>query len=162
MSIIETGDCIRDRFNARVRVAGQDECWCWIGWIDPKGYGRIKINRKSVRSHRVAMTYHLGREIIPSEQVLHSCDNPRCCNPSHLRLGTNADNMRDVAERGRRHGDRNNNHTLSHEQASKIIRRANTGERHKDIAKDFQTTRQNVSAIVAGVRWPHLTKATLA
>jgi len=60
----------------------------------------VSFRGKLWGAHRVAFTFHHGRE--PQKYVLHSCDNPGCCNPAHLREGTQLENMRDMNERGRR------------------------------------------------------------
>jgi hypothetical protein len=73
-------------------------CWIWKGAI-AHGYGTITWNGKSSRAHRVS--YLLAHGNPGDLLVLHECDNPPCVNPSHLRLGTNADNMHDRDTRGR-------------------------------------------------------------
>lgn len=80
-------------------------CWEWQGAATAKGYGRVKIDRKLYSPHRVVAW---AMDIAPSmgdpsrtTVVMHSCDNPRCCNPEHLSLGTHSENMIDCAKKGR-------------------------------------------------------------
>lgn len=82
------------------QVDKSGECWLWTGCRDDQGYGRTWADGKSTNTHRLA--YRLAHGEIPeSAYVLHSCDNPPCVNPAHLRIGTQLDNMRDRSERGR-------------------------------------------------------------
>jgi len=74
-------------------------CWEWTSSIDSKGYGRLTVNYKSIRAHRLSMLLH-GYEI-KNKCVLHHCDNRRCVNPEHLYLGTAQDNADDRVNRGR-------------------------------------------------------------
>lgn len=74
-------------------------CWEWRG-SRVRGYGQLKVNGHPLRAHRMA--YELVCGAVPDGlMVLHSCDNPKCCNPAHLRAGTAADNYQDAVERGR-------------------------------------------------------------
>jgi hypothetical protein len=80
--------------------ADEDGCWEWTGARDRDGYGVKKIDGRQWRVHRLAYMEATGED--PGElHVLHSCDNPPCYRPSHLRLGTNADNVADKVARGR-------------------------------------------------------------
>lgn len=92
-------------FTRRIKKAGPNECWVWDGRTDKHGYGYLTVRdgykTKSVKATRWVMEKHLGRKLNPEEWVLHSCDNPPCCNPNHLRLGTAKDNARDRVNRGR-------------------------------------------------------------
>lgn len=77
-----------------------DECWPWTGYVNDAGYGQFRSGGKLYRAHRVALA-RSGVEVPDSAFVLHSCDRPSCVNPNHLRVGTLADNNRDIAIRER-------------------------------------------------------------
>jgi hypothetical protein len=90
-----------DRFWKKVIKGKEDECWLWIGVINKGGYGRISIKEKSILIHRFSYELHKGK--IPNGlYVLHSCDNPPCCNPKHLWLGTLSENTQDMWNKNRR------------------------------------------------------------
>lgn len=97
---------IATRFWRKVKRGPPDECWPWTGRRGGRGYGRVG----SCGAHRLA--WELTNGAIPAGLwVLHRCDNPPCVNPSHLWLGTHADNMADMRAKGRsargdRHGSR--------------------------------------------------------
>jgi hypothetical protein len=82
------------------KVAKGDECWVWTAYLDERGYGRVGFNGKVQYAHRVAYQLEVG-PIPEGAHILHSCDNPPCVNPAHLRAGTRSDNMRDKVARGR-------------------------------------------------------------
>jgi len=90
------------------KSAGPDACWPWTAARQDFGYGKFfvkKVNRKAVFEGAHRMAWQLTRGDIPSGQcVRHGCDNPPCCNPSHLQLGTQADNADDMAQRNRGRG----------------------------------------------------------
>lgn len=97
------GQLIEDRFWKKVNVVKGNECWNWISFCNPKGYGMFRIGGRKGRmwlSHRVAWVLTHG-DILDDLQVLHRCDNPPCVNPAHLYLGRNSDNIRDKVDRGR-------------------------------------------------------------
>lgn len=77
-----------------------DACWPWPFYVQTQGYGQIHQNGRKLLTHRCAAASLLGT-IPRGVLVRHGCDNPPCINPSHLHLGTHADNMRDIVERGR-------------------------------------------------------------
>jgi hypothetical protein len=85
-------------FWARVDKGG--ECWTWTKGCT-KGYGTFRENGRLVYAHRRSFELATGETLTPDVEVLHSCDNPPCVRPDHLRRGTQADNMRDMSERGR-------------------------------------------------------------
>lgn len=88
------------------RSGGPDACHPWTGHRNRYGYGSLAYidpdtgKRRAIMASRAALMVALGRPIPPDLFVLHACDNPPCCNPRHLREGTQADNMRDRIEHG--------------------------------------------------------------
>lgn len=83
-------------------TGGGSSCWAWTRYTDKDGYGVVYRRHKdnNERAHRVAWELTFG-EIPCGLLVLHSCDNPQCCNPNHLFLGTTLDNVRDKMAKGR-------------------------------------------------------------
>jgi hypothetical protein len=80
----------------------QNGCWNWIG-ATASGYGRFKQNGKLYSAHREMYSMTFGSDGMDGKQVCHKCDNPKCCNPEHLFLGTRSENMLDCVRKGR-HG----------------------------------------------------------
>lgn len=86
------------------RLAGTDNpdgCWYFTGWLDKDSYGILMAGGYHQRAHRVA--WALANGPIPEGlNVNHGpCDAPPCCNPAHLYVGTQLENMADAMERGR-------------------------------------------------------------
>ena len=89
-----------ERFWKNVTVTSVSDCWEWTGLRGRQQYGRThRIEGKERKAHRVA--WALANDEWPSDLILHSCDNPPCCNPAHLRRGTVADNHGDMVARKR-------------------------------------------------------------
>lgn len=163
-----------NRFWSRVRRGADDECWPWTGHLIRTGYGRLSVKGKSRASHRLA--YFIQHGIDPMElPILHSCDNPPCCNWRHLRADTYQSNRlesvakgRDNTARGDRHGARTKPESLTRgedsvnakltAEAVAEIRRiyAAGGISQQVIADMFNISRENVGLIVRNKRWAHL------
>ena len=86
-----------DRFWSYVNKTAT--CWEWTGGLNGKGYGGFWLNGKTILAHR--HSYELSKANEPSLFLLHSCDNPKCVNPEHLREGTHQENMDDKVQRNR-------------------------------------------------------------
>ena len=87
-------DKAKQRFWKHIDKRGPDECWLWQKSLR-EGYGAFRTAQRSISAHRLAyvLDNSLNLEDINGWFVLHSCDTPRCCNPKHLRLGTQQDNI---------------------------------------------------------------------
>lgn len=152
---------LADRFWAKVDRRSPDECWPWLGGTDPRGYGTVwsQVLGRKDKAHRVSLSLQLGRSITDGLEVLHSCDNPRCVNPEHLREGTHQENMQDMAERNQqwrenmsraRQGERHPRARLTNEQAGEVRRRHRDGEQQSDLADAFGVGRSVVGGICRG------------
>lgn len=88
------------RFHARIKRGNSSDCWPYQGYsLGGYGHYNYKKGGRSVRAHRLAYYLHYG--IWPTVNVLHHCDNPPCCNPCHLFVGTHADNVADKVAKNR-------------------------------------------------------------
>jgi len=144
---------LADRFWEKVKKGSPDECWLWTGSLfQPQGYGRVIVNRKRQKAHRVA--WEITRGAIPEGKwVLHKCDNPPCCNPAHLYLGNVIDNARDMMERGRRKGPIGTEHPLAKLNTEKVQQiRAARGTIHK-IAQRYGVADSLISRIRLRKSW---------
>jgi hypothetical protein len=83
---------LEERFWANVDKSG--ECWEWTGRRSA-GYGVLSVGHRNVRATRLAVEL-TGRAVAPEQIVMHTCDNPPCVRPDHLRVATQADNVRDM------------------------------------------------------------------
>ena len=92
---------LAERFWAKVDSRSPHECWEWQAGRHSRGYGIFYLTgHTQILAHRLALALATGTTP-EGAYALHSCDNPPCCNPEHLRLGTHSDNMRDRSARGR-------------------------------------------------------------
>lgn len=144
------------------RSGGPDACWLWTRYTAPNGYGQVGRDGKLALAHRVA--YELGHGQEPGGLlVCHRCDNPPCCNPAHLFLGTHADNMADAKRKGRATGPKgftNPNTRLTFDQVQEIRRRyriwpagrGGTRSNARALAAEFGVCKQYVTELVAG-KW---------
>ena len=88
------------RFLAKVRVA-ESGCWEWQAFkMKRNGYGFFRTPTRHELAHRVAYRLFVA-PLIDGLDVMHSCDNPGCVNPEHLRQGTHKENMEDCSLKGR-------------------------------------------------------------
>ena len=129
------------------------DCLEWTGGCTATGYGATRAYGKHWRTHRLAL--ELEGIDTTGHLVLHSCDNPLCCNPDHLRLGTHQDNMDDKVSRGRQAlGNHNGRAKLTEQDVLDI--RAISGMTQRAIAKRYGVGTTAISMIINRKRWTHI------
>lgn len=142
------------------RVFKTETCWLWRGTVKAHGYGVIRIDNTYWRAHRLSWTLFNGA-IPDGKAVCHRCDNPRCVNPEHLFLGTQADNMRDMQSKGRKasanvnpaKGEAHGRAKLTAAQVSDIRHANEHGATQSQLAAIYGVTQSTISAIIRGVNW---------
>lgn len=128
-------------------------CLIWTGKRLPRGYGTLRVNGIMKYAHRLAWEEANG-PISAGMFVCHRCDNPSCCNPEHLFLGTHADNMADQQAKKRHgYGERNGNAKLTEPQALEVLVAT---ESRRDLAGRFEVSESTIGHIQRGYSWRHL------
>jgi hypothetical protein len=153
------------RLTDRLHVA-PGGCWEWAGAQAPGGYGVVTYKKRQCRVHRVV--YELCVDSIPAGlNVCHDCpdgDNPLCCNPGHLFLGTQLENVHDCMTKGRLHsrsapvGELNPNAKITTALVQEIRHRVATGPRgtQKQLQQETGLSRAAISRIVRCLAWAHV------
>lgn len=134
-------------------------CRIWMGATNPNGYGTLRVHGDGIKAHRFAWIAANG-DIPDGLAVLHRCDVPCCVNPDHLFLGTQLENMQDMAAKGRARGGTKggSKHYLAKltEGDVRQIRQLALTSKHADVAAAFNISRSNVGLIVNRKAWAHV------
>lgn len=146
------------RFWSKVDIRGADQCWLWkAGIFKPYGYGAFYFDGKNTHASRFAFMATNGP--IPDEMtcVCHKCDNPLCCNPNHLFLGTMDDNVKDCVKKGRNDCPRGETHALAVLTWDKVkeIRQRYIPwvVSQYQLAKEYGVSRSQIERVVAHQDW---------
>lgn len=137
------------RFWSKIDKSG--DCWLWIGSVNSAGYPRIQIGETMIYGHRFSWELAYG-PIPEGMMVCHHCDTPRCVNPSHLFLGTAADNARDMAAKGRVRWGKGN--TVLTEDQARAIRMST--ESYRALAEQYGVSLGTIGHIKMGRTWKNL------
>ena len=160
------------------KSGGADACW---NWKQATTYGEYYLGTHKERTHRLAYNLSSGEDIPPGMEVCHTCDNPACCNPAHLFIGTHRDNMIDLAQKGRtgrtngrkpglasepkttkrksgiRNGSRNGQSKLTEDDVRAIRAVYATGEiSQRRLAKQYGVHPSLIGFIVRREYWQHV------
>lgn len=138
------------RFWRLVNSSSPSECWMWVGDTDRDGYGVFMWKGARKPAHEMALSFSIGEKRHPSLDTCHSCDEPGCCNPHHLRFDTRLSNVQDMYDRGRQ----NNPALLSDEQVRLIRERRSLGARQSDLALEFGCNASYISMVIRGIKRP--------
>jgi len=143
-----------ERFWAKVDRSG--DCWVWIAGTTEWGYGRFRMDGRLYLAHRVAYMFLVG-PVPDGMGVLHRCDNPPCCNPAHLFLGTDADNSHDCIEKGRNaRGERGGKAKLSELDVQDLRQLYASGMSFQRLAPLYGVSVRTVRAVVNRETWKHV------
>lgn len=150
---------IVERFWKKVQIRSKNECWPWVGTTENKfGYGVFGVGKSSqFRAHRISFLIEHGT-IDPFLDVLHSCDNPLCMNPRHLRQGTQKQNNEDMIARNRyAKGESANKSDLVESDVVRI--RKLYGSRkfiYAELGEQFGISGVSIHNIVTRKHWNHV------
>ena len=160
MPMVFRPEKVIERFWSKVDRSG--ECWEWTAYRMANGYGTFSPGPgQRALAHRFIEEYMNG----PLEDgmiVMHICDNPACVRPSHLRRGTQADNLADMRSKNRGvappliTGTRHHSNKLSEDDVRAIRLRRAAGEKGSVIARDFGISNVMVYDIAKGKKWKHI------
>lgn len=145
-----------ERLKKYIVIDSETGCHNWTGAKDKAGYGRIRVDGKWVRVHRLAYEQHMGQKIPEGMCVLHECDNPPCCNPEHLCIGTNQDNMNDKVRKGRQSrlkGEKNGRSELAYGQ---VIEIRDSSKTLKQLSEEYGVSFGQIGKIKRRERWSHI------
>lgn len=135
-----------------------EACWEWRGYRNRDGYGFTNYRDKPERAHRIAWTTAHGP--IPSGLcVMHRCDNRPCCNPGHLALGTNAQNVADMVSKGRQRsvtGAANYLAKLTDAQVLRLRAIPLVGGTVRGLAREWGVSQGAAQHAAIGITWRHL------
>lgn len=154
----KTRDRIRIYILDRIEFSGSG-CWEWKQSLK-NGYGQAHFN-KNAYAHRLSYMAFVG-DIPSGMQVCHKCDNRKCCNPEHLWIGTNADNVADMIAKGRnspppitpRPGEKSPNAKLKANQVREIRERYKRGGvSQAQLGAEYGVHQMSISRIVRRTRW---------
>ncbi len=146
---------------------GPEDCWPWTGSAAPKdGRGLARHKGKTITAPRVSWAVNNG-EMPPADKfVCHSCDNPNCVNPAHLWLGTNSDNLRDAAAKGRIYTQRHSDHIKGSKHGNAKLTESDVialrdeyragGITQRALAKKYGMTQGPIREAIKGIGWKHV------
>lgn len=153
------GNCTREdadtavivtRFWALIdRSGGDDACWPWTGYSED-GYGKFFYQGGMRVAPRLALSFWSGELPSPGLETCHSCNNPPCCNPRHLRFDTRQSNVDDCVAAGRFRV----RSKISSDDARVIRERVAAGAIQKDLAAQYGISPSAITSIIRGDRWP--------
>lgn len=149
------------KFWNKIRLIGasDDDCWEWTRAMTQLGYGVVRMDGRNFFVHRIA--FFLTHGPFPNAlKICHKCDNPKCCNPDHLFLGTQADNLHDMFRKDRRPAAKGVG-TAAAKLNDAIVREireryAKGGVTHRKLASEYGIAYSGIFGIVNRITWAHV------
>jgi hypothetical protein len=147
------------RFQEKIDQRGTDDCWPWLASTVNGGHGEFFVSpqRGKIPAHSYALELASGQPCPPGMEACHRCDNPPCCNPTHIYFGTRQQNVDDMWQRNRVPlGSARRHSRLTEAQVVDIRRRCVGGESQKALAVAFAIGTAHVNHIVHGRQRKHV------
>jgi hypothetical protein len=146
----------QERIEAKVLRIPEAGCWVWMGSTQVRGYGEIISNNRKHLAHRASYEAFVGK-IPKGMYVCHACDNVACVNPNHLFLGTQKQNLQDMANKGRStRGVKNPMAKLTEEQVKEIKQGFAEGKTDVELSMQFNISRSTIYGIRNRRLWSYI------
>jgi hypothetical protein len=146
----------KERIEVKVLRIPEAGCWVWMGSTQVRGYGEIISNNRKHLAHRASYEAFVGK-IPKGMYVCHACDNVACVNPNHLFLGTQKQNLQDMANKGRStRGVKNPMAKLTEEQVKEIKRGFAVGKTDVELSVQFNISRSTIYGIRNRRLWSYI------
>lgn len=133
-------------------------CWQWTAYCKTNGYGQFRVSRPTspVYAHRFAYEHFIA-PLSENLVVMHLCDNPKCCNPTHLATGSHADNVADKISKNRQsRGTDNGRSKLTDSDVLRILQLLAEGRTRLSIAREYSVDCKAIYSIEHGTTWKHI------
>jgi len=154
---------LAERFWEKVAKRDDNECWEWTATRTPAGYGHFRVGsmrdgtRRKEMAHRLAYMLATGKTIPKGTVIMHACDNPPCCNPAHLSVGTYAENGKAAYDRKRRvstikFGEGSPRAKLTAKNVA-YIREVGYAKSARELAAELSVSVSTITAVRIGQNW---------
>jgi hypothetical protein len=145
-----------ERFFTKVEQGeNENDCWKWHGTKLNGTYGHFKLNKKMILAHRLSYEYHNNCQIKEGNIILHSCDNPECTNPNHLKEGTQLENIIDRQNKNRQNkGEQQRSAKLTEQQVKEIrLKYSYKNITHSKLANEYQVATSTITQVLNYYNW---------
>lgn len=150
-----------DWLKRELKARSGNDCWIWPYAREKDGYGHCSVKGSHRKVHQLALELTgTPRPPEPNNHALHSCHNPPCFNPNHLRWGGNSDNRQDQIKAGTqviKRGESNGRAKLTESEVLDILELVTSGRTQVSVAQEYDVGTSIVSDIVNGNRWKSVT-----
>lgn len=160
LDLTDVDEQFLERFWSKVDRRGPDECWPWLAYRQPTGYGQFTVRKgEFATASRVALALTVDRPLVLGEVACHSCDNPPCCNPAHLFVGTQLDNNADCRQKGRANRARGVGlpwARLDDEKVREIRSHPQRYGLYAELGRQYGVAANTIRAVRQGTKWRHV------